>query len=219
MEPAVSEHTRKFRREPAEQRREALIDATLSLIAEQGVRGATVREIATRAHVTQGMIRHHFSSKEELITAAYEHHMNRMTDLTSAPAALAAGSARARLTAFVMASLTPPVVDAGSVTLWASFLNKVHEDMQMRIIHERTYYEFRNRLEALIAAVLSEADSATTPRDLRLLAIACNAVIDGLWMEGGVLPGAFEQGELSEIGIRSVGAIIGIDLQEAGNQT
>ena len=214
----MSEHTRKFRRKPAEQRREALIDATLSLIAEQGVRGATVRAIAMRAQVTQGMIRHHFSSKEELITAAYEHHMNRMTDLTSAPAALADGTARMRLIAFVTASLTPPVVDAGSVTLWASFLNKVHEDTQMQATHERTYHEFRNRLEALIEAVLNEADIVTTPRDLRFLAIACNAVIDGLWMEGGVLPGAFEPGELPEIGIRSVGAIIGMDLKETGHQ-
>lgn len=214
----MSEHTRKFRREPAEVRREALIDATLSLIAEQGVRGATVRAIATRAQVTQGMIRHHFSSKEELITAAYEHHMNRMTDLTSAPVAHVDGSARTRLIAFVVASLTPPVVDAGSVTLWASFLNKVDADLQMRVIHERTYYEFRNRLEALIEAVLNEADIATTPRELRLLAIACNAVIDGLWMEGGALSGAFEPGELPEIGIRSVGAIIGTDLRETGHQ-
>lgn len=214
----MSEPARKFRREPAEQRREALIAATLSLIAEQGVRGATVRAIATRAQVTQGMIRHHFSSKEDLITAAYEHHMNRMTDLTSAPVARADGSARARLVAFVVASLTPPVVDAGAVTLWASFLNKVHRDPQMRVIHERTYHEFRNRLEALIDAVLTEADIATKARELRLLAIACNAVIDGLWMEGGALPGAFGAGELPEIGIRSVGAIIGTDLQEAGHQ-
>ncbi len=214
----MSDQLPKFRREPAELRREALIEATLSLIAEQGVQGATVRAIATRAKVTQGMIRHHFTSKEELITAAYEHHMNHMTDLTSAPVAHAGGSARARLIAFVVASLTPPVVDAGSVTLWASFMNRVHEDPQMRAIHERTYSEFRNRLEALIAAVLVAADVAATPQELRLLAIACNAVIDGLWMEGGALPGAFEPGELPAIGIRSVGAIIGIDLQETGHQ-
>lgn len=214
----MSENTRKFRREPAEQRKEALILATLSLIAEQGVGGATVRAIATRAEVTQGMIRHHFSSKEELVTAAYEHHMNRMTNLTSAPVALADGSARERLIAFVSASLSPPVVDASSVTLWVSFFSKVREDTQMQVIHERTYHDSRNRLEALIAAVLNEADIATKPQDLRLLAIACNAVIDGLWMEGGALSGGFEPDELPEIGLRSVGAIIGVDLQATGHQ-
>ena len=48
--------------------------------------------------------------------------------------------------------------------------------------------------------------------DLRQLAIACNAVIDGLWLEGSTLPDAFAKGELVRIGMRSVGAILGIDL-------
>jgi hypothetical protein len=141
-----------------------------------------------------------------------------MTDLTSAPADLAEGSARTRLGAFVRASLTPPVVDAGSVSLWAGFLNKVHHDPQMQDIHQRTYHEFRDRLETLIGAVLDEAGIAGTKQELRTLAIACNAVIDGLWMEGGVLPGAFDPDELPGIGIRSVGAIIGTDLTEAGHE-
>ena len=73
----MSDDRRKFKRESAEARKEALILATLELVAENGVRGATVRGIAQRADVTQGLIRHYFSSKEELIIAAYEHHMNQ----------------------------------------------------------------------------------------------------------------------------------------------
>jgi len=215
----VSDSTPKFKREPAEHRREALIKATLSLIAEKGVQAATVRAIAARADVSQGMIRHHFSSKEDLITAAYEHHMDRLTDLTSAFAGGDCSAPVARLAAFVVGSLTPPVVDAGSVSLWAGFLTKVHDDAQMRESHKRTYYNFRNRLEALIAAVLKDAGQPRTTQELRHLAIACNAVIDGLWMEGGVLPSAFAPDELSEIGIRSVGALLGIDLTKAGQQT
>ena len=37
------------------------------------------------------------------------------------------------------------------------------------------------------------------------MAIACNAVIDGLWLEGGTLPDAFGPDELVQIGIRSSG--------------
>ena len=51
----------------------------------------------------------------------------------------------------------------------------------------------------------------------RRLAIACNAVIDGLWLEGGALPEAFEAGELPEIALQSVGAILGLNL-ERGEQ-
>ena len=212
----MSEERKKFRRESAESRQEALILATLELVAEQGIHGATVRGIAERANVTQGLIRHYFSSKEDLIVAAYEHHMNELTDQTLAPAISATASANARLTTFVKASLTPPVVDPHAIALWASFLNKVQRDPQMKATHERTYAYFRDRLERLIAETLNEAGCSTSPARLRHLAIACNAVIDGLWLEGGALPDAFAPGELVEIGLQSVSAIIDLDLtQEA----
>ncbi|MFW8594672.1 TetR family transcriptional regulator C-terminal domain-containing protein [Cribrihabitans neustonicus] len=211
----MSEDRRKFRRETPEQRKLALIEAALALVAEKGVRGATVRAIAERAEVTQGLIRHYFSSKEELIAAAYEHHMTFMTDLTAAPAAAGGErSARDRLAAFVVASLTAPVVDPRSIALWASFLNKVQHDPQMRATHARTYADFRGRLGALVSAALEEAGRPPPPAQAHRLAIACNAVIDGLWLEGGALPEAFEPGELPGIGLDSIGAIIGLDLQQ-----
>jgi len=209
----VSDERKKFKRESAESRQEALILATLELVAEHGVRGATVRGIAERADVTQGLIRHYFSSKEELIIAAYEHHMNQMTDLTFAPGA-AKGTARARLRAFVDGSLTPPVVDPRSLALWASFLNKVQNDPQMKETHERTYAYFRDQLEEVIAAAYDEAGIPAPAARVRQLAIACNAVIDGLWLEGGALPDAFAPGELVEIGRQSVAAILGLDLEQ-----
>ena len=208
----MSDRTAKFRRETAGQRKEALINATLSLIAEQGVRGATVRAIAERAEVTQGLIRHYFTTKEELIKAAYEFHMRSLTEITAASASVNSGSARVRLAAFIEAGLKPPVTDPGAVLLWAGFLNALRDDPEMQVIHERTYHDFRDRLEGLIADTLQEAGRPATGHVLRQLAIACNALVDGLWMEGGALPNAFEAEELSEIGVHAVGAIIGVDI-------
>lgn len=55
----------------------------------------------------------------------------------------------------------------------------------------------------MIAALPRNAD----PESLRSDAIACNAVIDGLWLEGSALPQDFAPGELERIGLASVGAI------------
>ena len=209
----MSDERRKFTRESAQQRKRTLIEATLELVAEKGVQGATVRGIADRAQVTQGLIRHYFSSKEDLITAAFEHHMTQMTDLTFAPVADVKGSARDQLRVFVQSSLMPPVVDPRSIALWAGFLNKVQHDAQMKETHAKTYVQFRDRLENLIRAALEEAGRETEPARLYQLATACNALIDGLWMEGGALPEAFAPGELSQIGLTSVGAIIGLSLE------
>ncbi|AZV78409.1 TetR family transcriptional regulator [Parasedimentitalea marina] len=214
----MSDERRKFKRESADQRKEALIVATLSLVAEGGVRGATVRAIAERANVTQGLIRHYFRSKEDLIIAAYDHHMTNMTDQTFAFAAAVDKSARDRLAALVNASLQPPVADPRAVALWASFLNKVQQDAQMKAMHERTYVYFRDQLQELIRAALEEAGQQTSPARLRHLATACNGVIDGLWMEGGALPDAFAPGELPGIGVEAVGAIIGLDLDQKAEQ-
>ncbi|UWQ90292.1 TetR family transcriptional regulator C-terminal domain-containing protein [Rhodobacteraceae bacterium M382] len=205
---------RKFNRITPDQRKLALIEATLALVGEKGVQGATVRAIADRADVTQGLIRHHFSSKEELISAAYDHHMTTLTTLAQATVDPTADTARSRLAGFVRATLTPPVVDQRSLALWAAFLNRVQQDAAMRAIHQRTYMVFRDHLEGLIHAALTESNHPAPQDRTRRLAIACNAVLDGLWLEGGALPNLFAPDELSEIGLASVGALINIDLKQ-----
>ncbi|MGD9865149.1 MAG: TetR/AcrR family transcriptional regulator [Pseudodonghicola sp.] len=58
---------RRTQTERTEQTRTALIDATVALLMERGMQGATVQEICKRARVTTGAIQHHFGSKTGLI--------------------------------------------------------------------------------------------------------------------------------------------------------
>ena len=197
---------RKFRREGEERRREALIAAALELLAEGGVAAATVRAIAERAGVTPGLIRHYFQSKDDLLHDAYATVMNRMTQESYAAAGPDDDSPQDRLLAFVAASLRPPVMDAERVGLWAGFMHHLRRDPAMRAVHEATYLAYRDKLQALIAALPGVADGERA----RSLAIACNGLIDGLWLEGGMLPEAFAPGELEAIGIHAVRAIVGL---------
>ncbi|MGB2894042.1 MAG: helix-turn-helix domain-containing protein, partial [Albidovulum sp.] len=106
---------RKFTREEPQARRADLIGAVLDLMAEAGPAETTVRAIAEAAGLSPGMIRHHFTSKEDLVNAAYEAHMARQ--IADSERALGPGSARDRLRRFVSASVTPPVVDPRAVSL------------------------------------------------------------------------------------------------------
>ncbi len=200
---------RKFRREGEERRREALISATLELVSEGGIGAATTRAIAERAGVTAGLVGHYFASKEDLTRAAFSGLMGRLTDLSLEAADSAGGDARSRLAAYVAASFRPPVLEPGRISLWAGFINLVRHDEEMRAIHHATYLRYRDQLQDLIMAMPGFEDPARAAP----LAIACNAVIDGLWMEGGLLPDAFAAGELERLGLRSVGAILGIELE------
>ncbi len=200
---------RPYRRESEDSRREALIAATQSLVAEGGSRAATVRSIAERAGVTPGLIRHYFGSKDELSRAAYRALIDGMTDKGTDALEGVGAAPEERLAAFVAVSLRPPVMDARAVGLWAGYLHNVQNDPALLALHEKSYLRYRNTLQDLISA-LRRPDE--TPDRLRRDAIACNAVIDGLWLEGGVLPHGFGPGELVRIGLRSVGALLGVDL-------
>jgi len=199
---------RPYRREAEDKRREALIAAALDLVAEGGPQAATLRAIAERAGVTAGLIRHYFSNKDELTREAYRHLMERMTEDNAAVLDTSPVDPVARLAAFVASSLRPPVVDPVAVGLWAGFLHDVRRDPLLRDVHAATYLGYRDLLQSLIAALPRDA----TPERLRADAIACNAVIDGLWLEGSMLPDSFHPGELGRIGLASVGAILAIDL-------
>jgi len=63
-----------------------------------------------------------------------------------------------------------------------------------------------------VSDVFVEESRETTERELRQLSIACNAVLDGLWIEGGIIPDEFLVNELVETAIRSFSALIGVAL-------
>lgn len=211
----MQDHRRKFTRQSAASRKEALIVATLDLMAEQGVQAATVRAIAQRAEVTQGLIRHYFTTKEELIRQAYECHMNALTDQAAAVArAQGDGTALDQLRGFIAASLCPPVVDDRALALWAGFMALLRHDDMMRAIHERSYLYFRHYLQGLISDALAEAARQVSPEQLFQMTVGCNAVVDGLWLEGSALPDGFEEGALPQIGLKAIGAILDLPLAQ-----
>jgi AcrR family transcriptional regulator len=60
------------RRAQAQLRRDQLIDAALAVFAEHGFDHTTIRQLADRAGVAQGLLYHYFRSKDDLLRAALE---------------------------------------------------------------------------------------------------------------------------------------------------
>ncbi|MGR5239213.1 TetR/AcrR family transcriptional regulator [Vibrio alfacsensis] len=118
----MNEKRRMSRQEMSNNRKNELVEATLRVIASEGVKAATVRSIADEANVTQGLIRYHFRSKDELIIAAYEKHMTDLIDVAAHGASQGDyASAKKRLAMFVQASVKPPIIDAQVIAIWAGF--------------------------------------------------------------------------------------------------
>ncbi|WP_165309970.1 TetR/AcrR family transcriptional regulator [Vibrio ziniensis] len=208
----MSKQNKAPREEASNNRKDELIEATLRLIATDGIKAATVRSISEQAKVTQGLIRYHFKSKDDLIIAAYEKHMTNLIDLAAQAAEGEFDCAKKRLARFVQASVLPPIVDSQAIALWAGFFQMLFHNPAMRESHRKTYNLLRLHLKKLIEDVLVEEARSFDEPELRRLSIACNAVLDGLWIEGGALPEELSSQELVDVAVTTFGQVIGVEL-------
>lgn len=172
------------------------------VLAREGVAGASVRAIALEAGVSPGLVGHYFAAIELLYAAAYELAEARVAAAQDRALERAGNDPRARLEAFVTASLAPPIADADLLGTWIAFwsLNRTSTEIARR--HDAQNAGFRARLEALLGECrLPEADRRRT-------AIAVTALVDGLWLELCLSPQAFAPGEAADIARTSLAALI-----------
>jgi TetR/AcrR family transcriptional regulator, transcriptional repressor of bet genes len=205
-----------FRREGEDIRRTELVQATLSCIAQLGMERTTVREIAIKAGVTPGLIRHYFTSKDDLVLAAYIDYVGRLSEQSREAVANAIEEPTARLSTFIAANLSVPIVDRTNLSLWAGFIEAVRFSKGMAEVHRDGYMDYRNDAETLISNALKAQRRIVTKPLLRRYGIALNAIIDGLWLEGSISPEEFQPGELAQIGIDLASALLGINLKING---
>jgi AcrR family transcriptional regulator len=79
MAPGGTNVQARAMRPSADLTRDRILAAALDLFAERSFEGATTREIAARAGVTQPLLNYHFSSKDELWRAAVDHIFELLT--------------------------------------------------------------------------------------------------------------------------------------------
>jgi AcrR family transcriptional regulator len=187
----------KFERKLPEDRRKALIDATLACLAREGTAGLSIRKISKEAGISIGLINHHYAGKDELIGAAYEVFSLGHLDATRERIAAAGLDPRARLGAYVRGLLSAPMLERGTLRVWVVFWSIIENSAPMMDVHDRTYAEYR----ALLAELIGEAGAkAKAPRiDTRLAAIALTAMLDGLWLEWCINPTTFSPDEAVEL--------------------
>ncbi|AKI01655.1 transcriptional regulator, TetR family [Hoeflea sp. IMCC20628] len=203
---------RTFHHQPEAVRQNDLIAATLDSIAELGLAGATVREVAARAGVTPGLIRRYFVNKERLVAAAYR---TFISDLTAAAATgCGDGSAHSRLAGLIRASVTAPVADGRTLSIWAAFIGTVNSDPVMAEAHREGYRRFRDLIEQLVGEVMAERGSLASAEDIRRQGIVLNALLDGLWIEISMGGDDFARLDVVRIALDSVAILLGIDPAE-----
>lgn len=196
----------------SDRRRQSLIEATLAVIARDGVKAATVRTIAAEADVTQGLIRYYFQTKDELITHAYV--AFREQTMQSIQGGQAKGlNAKDKLILCIETSLSPQLCSPKRIAIWAGFFEILLHDQAMIKSHTEHYQNLRQHIKSLVVDVLKEEGRAANDAELRRLSIACTGLLDGTWLEGGAIPKAFHPNVLQRACIEGIGTLIGVDLK------
>ncbi len=95
-------------------RRDRLVDAALTVIAERGVAGTTHREIARVADVPLGSMTYHFTSLDEVLAEAFTRHADRAADVFDAR--MGAARTRAEAVEAVVALVTDDLLASGTGT-------------------------------------------------------------------------------------------------------
>lgn len=187
-------------------RRQALITATLDAVADLGLAGATVREVAARASVTPGLIRRYFLSKDRLVEAAYKAFIDDM--MSAIQAQVGDGTPSERLKRLALAFCTEPVAGSRNIAIWAAFIGVVPGESAVAAVHRDGYHAFRLLLEEIIRDLLEDAGHRPDATLVSRRAIAANALIDGIWLEVSLDRDAFEGIDIETLALEGLEAVI-----------
>jgi TetR/AcrR family transcriptional repressor of bet genes len=189
----------RFERQLPQQRRAALIAATIECLKRYGHAGLSIRTISAQAGVSVGLINHHFPNKDELIAAAFRHFNRELVDGLQAAVARADNTPAARLRAFLVASFSPPNLDADVLAVWVVFWGMYRHSRPIQRVQRDTYGDYVRLVHSMLAELLGGTPGARGRRsrrvDLRLAAIGLTALLDGLWLEWCLEPGRFRPRE------------------------
>jgi len=112
--------------------RQALLDATVACLAEDGYAKTTTSRVAERAGVSRGAHLHHFQTRQALVAAAMEHLAERRGEhLLAAAETLPEGRER---------------ITQGLDLLWAGYASPLYQAALDLWTHARTDPELRDRL-------------------------------------------------------------------------
>ncbi|WP_138442623.1 TetR/AcrR family transcriptional regulator [Sinomonas susongensis] len=131
------------------QRRVELVDATWRIIAEKGLDGATMRDIAAAAGFANGALKPYFPTKDHLLDFAFEHIFaqtnRRMREATQGL------SGRAALRAYCHEILPLDDERLNEARVAIAFWQKALQDPAKAAVHDRAMEQWRESLKLLLA--------------------------------------------------------------------
>ena len=158
-----------------EERRKQIAEATWRVIFNQGMKGATVRNIAQEAGLSLGALRHYFSTQDELLSFAMrlvkERATQRIQDI-----AMREMSPKEKMVQILLELVPVDEQRMAEMEVWFAFtFHQKYETISQNELHQGFFPELERSLEYLAHhGLLREG------LDLELEAEKLYAIIDGI---------------------------------------
>lgn len=172
---------------------DALIEATIRSIHRHGLGGTTVTTVTELAGFSRGMVRHVFSSKQDMLIQTMDKLRAEWTAATE-PDPQAPGADQVR--SILSAMFSPTVFLDDRVDAWLSLSAAATADPQLRVIREQAYERWTRQLIAALAAAGVER-----PEDA---AAGLLALADGLWLRHSLEPDAMPRHRAEAVALAAV---------------
>jgi len=171
-------------------RKRELLDASLALVAAEGIEAATLRRLARAADCTTGAITYYFEGRDALLVAM----LRRAHQTTGARMLRAAGrgaSPRDRLWAVLMEALPLDPERLAEWRVWLAFWGAAAGNPALVEENLARYAEWRALLQTLVR------DLAGTKADLPLRVDALMGLIDGFGLQIALSKGLQSEGAVA----------------------
>ncbi len=161
-----------------DERRRAIIEATLAVARRNGLGATTVRDVADEMGTSSGLVHHYFDSMDEVLAVAFEHAAG--ADLERARAVVAeAPTATEQLDAFI--ACYAPAQSDWTMQLWLDAWAEAARRPALRNVSQRLNRAWQELVRSIVADGVTAGEFATDDPDAaawRLL-----SVLDGLALQ------------------------------------
>ena len=189
-------------------RRQQLIEVTLESLAEVGIQGTTLAQIAGKADVSPGLVAHYFVDKDGLLQAAFRELLRRLRE-QARWRLTAAGSPLERLRAYIEASLSPECLRSADSRAWLAYWSQVHGSPGIARIQRIYQRRIESNLRAALRPLVPEGALASHAANIA-------ALIDGAWLQAALAPRPAGEGRaICERVLSMVNAAIGQPVADA----
>ena len=181
-----------------DRRRQALIKATIAVIARHGASGTTVERVARKAGVSVGLMNFHFASKERLFQETFRHLSEEYEEVWQKNLRAAGSDSRARLNQMIESNFDRRIFTREKLAVWFAFWSDAQLRDRYRAAATRVERRYIQAIEKEVAGLLA-AQELHGRRKATHVVQPLMAMIDGFWLQALLYPRGFVREEAIQV--------------------